>query len=78
MNDVEIVEWWHYKMQNKSIFSEFTENLYLIKLIKIEIKKWFFKTEYVDWLTYSMFKDWSYESIMTLDDFKKDVLYKVN
>ena len=75
MNEVEIVEWWHYKIQ--ADFMDFTEDLYLIKLRKIKV--WFFKKKEVEWIVYShiSLKDKQCEQVMELEKFKKWVLYKV-
>ena len=74
MNEVEIVEGWRYKMQDLWwIGSEFTKEIYVIKIVKI--KHWF---KFVEWIVYSEFEDLDFESIMTLEKFKSKVLYKVN
>lgn len=73
MNEVEIVEWWHYKIREN--YMEYTEDLYLIKLVKIETG--FFTKKIVDWIVFSSFENWDLEAVMKLSDFKKCVLYKV-
>lgn len=73
MNNVEIVEWWHYMMQDLWwIWSDFTDSLYLKKLVKI--KHWF---KEIDWIVYKSNEDSYFEQIMPLSKFKKKVLYKV-
>lgn len=73
MNNVEIVEWWHYKVVG-SIWN-FTYNLWLIKLVKIKV--WFFFKKEIEWIVFSNFEDLIYEQIMSLKKFKEIVLYKV-
>ena len=71
MNNVEIIEGWYYKMQ----WLWYTDNLYIVKICKI--KHWF---RTVDWLVVSSNKkdDLFFDKTMTLEKFKRKVLYKVN
>lgn len=69
MNNVEIVEWWHYKM-SASVYSD---DLFIIKLVKL--KRWF---KWVDWIVWENRIGSSIEYEMTLKEFKNKVLYKVN
>lgn len=69
MNEVEVVEGGHYKMQ----WIIFTDDLYIIKICKI--KHWF---RLVDWIVYKTWKNSQFEQTMALSEFKKKVLYKVN
>jgi hypothetical protein len=73
MNNVEIVEWWRYRMQDLPwIWSSRTYELFIIKLVKI--KHWFI---YVDWIIYKEWEDSNLEQIIPLSEFKEKVLYKV-
>lgn len=69
MNEVEIVEGGHYKMDA----SVYIDDLYIVKLVRI--KNWF---RWVDWIVYKSWKDSNIEQVMTLKKFKSKVLYKVN
>lgn len=71
MNEVEIVEWWHYIM---NYWGWFTEDLYLVKSVKW---KTFFWKE-IEKIVYSISEDCIFLRIMTMKKFKKCVLYKVN
>ena len=70
MNEVEIVEGGHYKIQ----WLSFTHDLYIIKKCTL---KWLFFWR-TDWLVVSSFADLEFEQTMTLKEFKSKVLYKVN
>ena len=79
MNEVEIIEWWHYKCQNVDFWirSKYTDDVYVKSLANIEVKSFWWKKSVVPWVVYSFLKDGSFEKIMTLEHFKKIVLYKV-
>ena len=68
MNNVEIVEWWHYKMSAPI----YADDLYIIKLVKI--KHWFRE---VDWIAYKSHDNSGIVKTMPLSEFKKKVLYKI-
>ena len=67
MNKVELVEWWKYCM---NLMGTFTDELLVIK--KVKIKNWF---TYVDAIVYM---EWKLKRIMTIADFNKIVLYKLD
>ncbi len=70
MNNLEIVEWWHYKIQMP--LSNFTDDLYIIK--KINIKQLF---RIIPWIVYSNFEDLKHEKIMSVKQFNEIALYRV-
>lgn len=75
MNDIEIVVGGRYKTQNPSIDSEFTDNLYVVRRVKIS--KGFFRKKILPGIVYSKFADGSFESIMTEEEFHNIALYRV-
>jgi len=76
MNEVEIVEWWHYRLME---WFWMTKHIIIKKLVNLKKMFWYEK-----WLTYveesrtdSEYNSDISEHYITLKEFKQKVLYKI-